>query len=79
MLENEITTRPLVGSPKLVAGRNWVKISAFFISGLNPFGPEALDSVILNPAMGVDDGLHQDGIAIGRSRPKGAEVISGGV
>ncbi len=22
MLENEITTRPLVGSPKLVAGRN---------------------------------------------------------
>lgn len=35
ILENEITTRPLVGSPKLVAGRNWVKINAFFISGLS--------------------------------------------
>ena len=82
MLENEITMRPLVGTPKLVAGRNWVKISAFFISGLNSFGPGCIQyAVILHPAVGVDDGFDDDGIAIGvaASQTKGARVISGGV
>lgn len=44
ILENEITTRPLVGSPKLVAGRNWVKIRAFFISGLSSFCPAGFNT-----------------------------------